>query len=140
MRPHLLTLAICSMPLAAQWSGADTAWEVASEVLVATEWRQMQYVTENGYSCVTHVDVLTPSTTVTYYRKGMRVGGVDEKILGPHPLMKNVNMYFLAWEVAHPVISYSLHTPYRRGWQVCTVAFEAVVIPSNIRFGCRIFF
>lgn len=126
----VLALALCAAPLLAQWTTADTAWEVAAEIGISQEWAQMQASTEDAEYRN------RPGHCIPWCNRS--VDGIDRKILGAHPRMRNTNLYFAGWLLAHPLISYALPAPYRRVWQTGTVVFEVVVLPCNYSGGCRI--
>ena len=144
MRRYLLLL-MC-MPLLGSpwtfsggpWSTTDTVLEATSMLMIAAEWRQTQYVVKKAepHNYITCYD----GQPMSVYGSEMAINGIDAKIFGEKPRMRNVNLYFLAWEVAHPVISYALPRPCRRFWQVGTISFEAYALSQNYKFGCRITF
>jgi hypothetical protein len=99
----------------ADWTRHDSALELAAEAGLMTEWAQM----------------LTP---------GNHVQGIDRHILGTHPARRQVNEYFAAWCIVHPVIAWNLPPGPRRIFAGGTVVFEFVVTEKNTKVGCVIHF
>lgn len=95
--------------------GIDIVLEGASEIGLYAEWQQMRDVVRH------------PRTEI--------VCGVDEKIYGAHPRMRNVDAYFEAWLLVHPLVSYVLPRPYREIWQGGTIVFEFYVTRENASIG-----
>jgi hypothetical protein len=54
-------------------------------------------------------------------------------ILGKHPSVGKVELYFASWIVADALVSYALPKPWRTLWQLGTIGVEVAVIQNNYR-------
>lgn len=95
----------------AHWTALDTALELAAEAGLYTEWQQMRDISRHPHD--------------------FSACGIDQKVFNAHPKMRNVDKYFEAWMIVHPIISFALPKPYREIWQGGTIAFEIIVTSQN---------
>jgi hypothetical protein len=101
-----------SLAYADEWTMADTVREATYLALHVADWSQSHYIADH------------PSE---YHE--------TNPILGRHPSSDNVNIYFAATALIHPLISYVLPSPYRQWWQYITIGVEAVTVGNNARLG-----
>ena len=97
---------------AGEWTKADTAREVAYLALHVADWGQTLEIADHPEKW-----------------------HENNPVLGDHPSRGQVNAYFIATGLLHPVVSYLLPHPYRTWWQYSTIALEVVVVGNNARIG-----
>ncbi len=98
------------------WTKADTAWELADIGLMTADWSQTQHIASN------------PGR---YYE--------NNPILGLHPSISKLNLYFAIWVPAHAAVScWVLDPKWRRVWQVGTAGVEVWAIKGNLDIGLPI--
>lgn len=56
-------------------------------------------------------------------------------VLGSHPSRGEVNGWFAATALLHPVVSYLLPKPYREMWQYGTIGLELYCVGNNYSVG-----
>lgn len=110
----ILFLLIYTPVFASDWTKADTAREVAWEVLHLVDWGQ----------------------TLDIARNPQRFYEINPT-LGRHPSVGKVNLYMGAWAVAHPVVSYILPKKYRLYWQWGTIFVTTGCVINNQIIGVR---
>lgn len=98
----------CTSICTGGWTKADTVWELADQGLMAVDWRQTQHIVEQPDK---------------YFERN--------PILGRHPSMEKLNVYFAVWVPLHYGISCALPPDWRRAWQVGTALVEVPVILEN---------
>lgn len=108
----ILILLLASPALADEWTRADTYREVAYLALHCADWSQTLTIADNPQKW-----------------------NETNPILGSHPSRGDVNTYFIATGLLHPVISYVLPRPWREVWQYGTIGLEVVVVGNNARIG-----
>jgi len=119
-RLTLLAGVSCAAGTPAGWTLPDTVLEITAEAGLASEWAQMVApIPGNGCKTIT---------------------GMDGELFGHNPSRAELNRYFAAWMIAHPVISWQLPQPWRMGFQCATIGFELAVNRHNASVGCRIQF
>lgn len=107
-----LILVFAPLPVYANWTPADTAWQVA-------------------FLAVSEID----------RRQTLKIADHPEKwrelnpILGEHPSRKEVNRYFLGTALIHTGISIYLSPDKRRVWQVGTTFGRGIVVIHNGNLG-----
>lgn len=113
----ILILLLLACPAHAdEWTQADTAREVAYLALHVVDWGQTLYIADHPrefHEC--------------------------NPILGSHPSRGEVNAYFIATGLLHPVVSYGLrkYAPdgWVQAWQYGTSAMEIICIGNNLAIG-----
>jgi hypothetical protein len=113
----LLFLLSTSFAHAAEWTQADTAREVAYQVVAAMDWAQTR-------------------TTAKHPEQWQELNVV----LGKHPSVDRVNAYFAATGLAHYYISKALPADWRAGWEYLSIGFEGAVVAHNFHLGVRMDF
>lgn len=111
----LLLLLACPSH-AGEWTKADTAREVAYLALHVVDWNQTLYIVDHPrefHEC--------------------------NPILGSHPSRGEVNGYFIATGLLHPLVSYGLkkYAPpgWSEAWQYITIGVELGITAHNASVG-----
>ena len=99
------------------WTWKDTAYESVFACLTIIDWGQTRYSS-------LHPEQYTETNP----------------ILGDHPSVTKVDVYFPAAIVGHALISAALPPKYRRWWQFFWIGAEGYTISNNARAGVRIEF
>jgi len=107
----LLVVVSCACPRS-DWTRADSMREASYLALHVLDWGQTLDIADHPEK---------------FYERN--------PILGEHPSRGEVNRYFAAGMVLHPVVSYLLPRPYREWWQYSTIGLEMVVVGNNARIG-----
>ncbi len=111
----LLLLVACPAH-ADEWTTADTAREVTYLALHVVDWGQTLEVSNHPEKYHEH-----------------------NVILGKHPSRGEVNAYFIATGLLHPVVSYGLrkYTPdgWVQAWQYVTIGIEVGATANNFKLG-----
>lgn len=112
-----LILLLLSCPACAdEWTRADTYREVAYFALHVADWGQTLEISDHPEKWHEH-----------------------NPILGSHPSRGEVNAYFIATGLLHPVVSYGLrkYAPdgWVQAWQYGTIGIELYCTSSNMRLG-----
>lgn len=97
-----------------RWTKADTLWQVSYSLLHSADWAQTRYVARHPQK---------------FYEAN--------PILGKHPSIGKVNLYFGATLVGHAAISYILPKPYRRYWQIFWMGVEVGCVTYNFSGGVK---
>lgn len=96
------------------WTKADTARQVVYSTLHIMDWGQTRYI-------ATHPE--------KYHE--------TNPILGSHPSLRSVNLYFGATLLCHTAISAILPDKYRRAWQYVTIGVEGAYVVHNFNIGIK---
>lgn len=111
----VLFLLVASPSLADEWTTADTAREVTYLALHVVDWGQTLDI-EN------HPDLRETNP-----------------ILGSHPSRGEINTYFIATGLLHPIVSYGLrkYAPdgWVQAWQYVTIGVELGAVGNNASIG-----
>ncbi len=107
-------LGSCSTICTGGWTKIDTTWELADQGLMATDWLQTQKIVEQP---------------LKYHE--------TNPILGVHPSMAKLNIYFALWVPVHIGVSCILPPKTRRIWQIGTALIEIPAIISNESIGLK---
>lgn len=99
------------------WTGTDTALEVAWQLAHAVDWGQTRYIAKHPQD----FRELNP-------------------FLGEHPSVGRVNTYFALTGLAHYAISRYIPAPKRRVWQSVTIGFAVGTVAHNHSIGVKIDF
>lgn len=105
-------LLIISTSAYAAWSRPDTYREIASESLLFIDYSQTYNIA---------------NTPDRFYE--------HNPILGRHPSIGRVNLYFISSMILHPIISYILPSKVRPYFQYITIGIETSCIANNMRVG-----
>jgi len=97
-----------------RWSEREWGRETAWQVLHAVDWRQTRYIAK-------HPD--------RYYE--------SNPVLGKHPSTAEVDVYFLAGALLHPLITDLLPGEYRFYWQWITIGISGICVGNNYLVGIR---
>lgn len=113
----LLIVLLLSCPAHAdEWTRADTYREVAYLALHVADWGQTLYISDHP-----------------------REFHENNPILGSHPSRGEVNTYFIATGLLHPVVSYGLkkYAPpgWSEAWQYVTIGIEVGAVANNLSIG-----
>jgi len=109
----LLILLFPSVAFSAdEWTRSEMAWEAAWQFSHGIDWLQTRYIAEHpdDYSEI-------------------------NPILGDHPSKHEVNVYFAAGAILHPIVSHYLPRKYRRIWQKVTFSASAACVGWNFSIG-----
>jgi hypothetical protein len=129
MKRFALAFLLCLPALAADpWTGPQIALEGVAEIGIAMEWAQMLPRRQTQPSW---------GNSPTY---DVPICGIDARIMGHYPPRRRINLYFAAWELAHPCISYVLPSMWRTAWLGSTIGFEVAVNQRNASVGCKLHF
>jgi len=109
-----LTTTIFNPSCADDWSVADRNREIAYFTLDAADWLQTRYI-------ATHPDGY----------------GELNPILGRHPSLGKVNMYFAGGSVAQFVVADVLPERWRKPWQILNISVESWCVGKNLSIGIR---
>lgn len=99
------------------WTLQDTILQGAFTAVTVIDWLQTRQVAKN------------PSR----YEE-------NNKFLGKHPTMREVNSYFVFYIISHAGVSYFLPKPYRAIWQSFYIGMEFDAVQSNygyVGFGIK---
>lgn len=111
----LVVLLVVLVPMtvsADEWTKADTAREAAYLALHVADWGQTLDIAD-------HPERWHETNPV----------------LGSHPSRGEVNGWFAATALLHPVVSYLLPKPYREMWQYGTIGLELYCVGNNYSIG-----
>lgn len=112
----LILLLLSSPALAGEWTKADTYREVTYLALHVADWGQTLEIADH------------PEKWHEY-----------NPVLGSHPSRGDVNAYFIATGLLHPVISYGLrkYAPdgWVQAWQYVTIGIEIGAVANNASIG-----
>jgi len=101
---------------AGEWTKADTAREVAYLALHVADWGQTLEIADHPEKW-----------------------HENNPVLGDHPSRGQVNAYFIATGLLHPVVSYGLrkYTPdgWVQAWQYVTIGIEVGATANNLKLG-----
>jgi len=130
---HFLLMVIASLVLVSTcfgeetnknaWTKIDTALEIATIATLAMDWSQTRTIAKN------------PDR---YYE--------TNPILGKHPNVGTVDLYFAACAVGHAGIAYllpqsitvlNLEVPVRKVWQLTWIGLEVGAIANNVKAGIK---
>lgn len=100
-----------------EWTREDTYREVAYLALHVADWGQTLEIADHPEKWHEH-----------------------NPVLGSHPSRGEVNAWFIATGLLHPVVSYALPRPYREIWQYSTIVLEIGVTAHNASIGIGIGF
>ena len=99
------------------FSGYDYTLEAIFIGTTSMDWSQTQQITNNP---------------MMYHEMN--------PILGRHPSLGLVNMYFPISIGLHALIAYALPKPYREVWQMGWIGIETGMVVNNVSIGLRIKF
>lgn len=102
---------------AGNWTKEDTFYQAASTVLQVADWGQARYISEHPEK---------------YYE--------INPILGEHPSIEEVNIYFAGSIIGKTLISYLLPPKLRRIWQVGNIGASTYLVIRNNGIGIKIKF
>ena len=61
-------------------------------------------------------------------------------LLGLHPSVRDVNIYFVLTTIIHPMISYNLSKEYRKAFQYISMGTSGVTVFFNLKAGLNMNF
>lgn len=96
------------------WTKTDIALEAIYQLTCAADWLQTRYIAANPER----------------YRE-------LNFILGDHPSIRKVDLYFLTMGIAHCVVSHYLPKPYRSIFQVAGIVVEVDAVRHNYILGIK---
>lgn len=91
-----------------KWTKKNTIYQLIYTALHIVDWMQTRFVAKNPER---------------FYELN--------PLLGKHPSISNVNIYFILTLIGHIVISYTLPSKYRRWWQIVWIGFEVFIVAYN---------
>ena len=97
-------------------------------------WTRTDTALEVSYIALETMDLLTTSVVAAQPSKYREVN----PLLGAHPSHLEIDAFFAATTLAHVGISYLLPSPYRRVWQLTTVAVKAGFVGWNVHAGIQV--
>lgn len=100
-----------------EWTKIDSAYQALFLILDSADWLQTREIARNP----------------KYYEQ-------YNPILGKHPSVEQVDLYFATMAVFHTLISYHLPTNLRRKFQLLSIGVEAGCIIHNFNIGIDIKF
>jgi hypothetical protein len=109
----LLTLTSCAGS-GARWNKEEKALEAAYLTLHVIDWGQTRYVAKHPEE----------------YRE-------RNPILGQHPSTEQVDTYFIATALLHPLVTHYLPRPYRRWWQAISITMGGACVINNASVGVK---
>lgn len=110
----VLILCLAASPTFAEdWTTVDTTRQAVYSALHVADWLQTRYIAQHP----------------AYYE--------TNPILGKHPSVSIVDLYFVGTLIAHAVVSNLLEGKYRHIWQYATTALEATMVGNNYRLGIK---
>ena len=104
-----VVLAACSRDArAGDWTGTDSAWQAAYLTTLAIDCAQTRWV-------AAHPGTFTET----------------DRFLGERPSKGRINSVCAGYGIFNTTVSYLLPAPWRRAWQVSTIAIELHFIRNN---------
>ena len=97
------------------WTPTDTKYEIAYQVVNLAD----AYTTTR----IRHTDNVYEANPVTRH------------IIGEQPKESDVILLFITYGISHYMISRALPTPWRRFYQLGTIAYSASLVIENCRLG-----
>ena len=111
----IILLFLPAIALADPWTTGEKVAEGAYLTLHLVDWSQTRYI-------ATH-----PSR---YYES-------FNSVLGPHPSVGRVNMFFLGTAIAQPIIASLLPSDWRRAWLAAGIGMEFALTTRNAAIGIK---
>lgn len=99
------------------WSKQDMALQATYTALHIIDWGQTRYIAKNPK---------------TFFERNA--------ILGKHPTVDKVDMYFAGTLIAHALVTHFLPDKYRPWWQLATISMEGYCVNHNFKAGVRVAF
>lgn len=113
----VLLLCLSSTAKAGDWSDTDRYRETAYLALHVVDWTQTRYIAKNP----------------DRFKE-------NNRILGEHPTLGNVNRYFIAAGIGHFVIASALSGEWRYAFQAVTITVRMRDVVGNHRIGIEFAF
>jgi hypothetical protein len=110
----IIFLLLTSPAFAGDWSAADRQREATFLTLHTVDWLQTRTIAKQNY----------------YYEQNA--------ILGRHPSIGKVNVYFASTALAHYLIADRLSPEWRKGFQYISIGISGGAVLNNISLGIRL--
>lgn len=114
-----IILLLCSLQAHAfdDWDTTDKRLFIASEALLLADWLQTRQIVKNPDK---------------YYE--------TNPILGEHPSMGKVNMYFASWMIGNYLLADYAGDKYRTAYLTGVVGVQFIVVRNNALLGLKVAF
>ena len=109
---------------------------VSASAMAAEKWTDDDYALEGSYLALHFVDW---RQTRTIAKNPDRYYEINP-ILGRHPSTTEVDIYFAATTLLHPIISHYLPQPYRKWFQSVSVILSGTCVVNNFVVGIKMDF
>lgn len=132
----VITILLLASTADAEWDKTDTALQATYTVLHIIDWGQTRWIAKNPY-IYNDKTFTTSYGEIIHYSDSFKENPEANFILGRHPSVNKVNIYFASTLIAHTTVSYILPKKYRTYWQLTTIGFESAVIGHNFKAGIK---